>query len=458
MTLRRIVATAVAAAVTTPAVLFGATPALADATPRAAASAPGAAVSTPATAEDALRHAGELRGSALAGKTPSGVHSAEVAAAPSVEELEKAAAQAQKAYDDAVAAAEAALAAVEAALSDDFPLTVAARAAAKEAAEAAAAKAEADKALADAEAALAALPETAGPEQRAAAEKAVADAAAAAGTAEAARAAADEKAKQAGKARDDARVAALREWGEAGEAEKKALDGKKAADKALADALKDREPEPCVPESELTATLSGLPAEITAGSSVEMKLRITNDTGKTLDEVWPFVYFHGIEKGGYAPIDDHLRVEWSTAGQTWTDAADDYSAGSVSPLKDGAHADITLRLTVDADTPSAAGVAFIAADYVNEDGSCGGSPELTPYDFEVTAEPTPSASPSSSAGTGTGTQTQTTTTQPLATTSGSLAATGSSAALPQLAAAGAAVALGAGAVFAARRRKAGSAS
>ncbi|MFD9969911.1 LPXTG cell wall anchor domain-containing protein [Streptomyces sp. NPDC059011] len=450
MTLRRTVATAVAAAVTTPAVLFGATPAFADDTPTAS-------VTAPVAPEDAASHAGILRGDALAGKIDAGRDATGAQAAePSVEELEKAAAQAQKAYDDAVAAEKAALAAVEAAHSDDFPLAVAAEAAARAAAEAATAGTDADKALADAEAALAALPGTAGPEEKAAAEKAVAEAAAAAGTAAAAKTAADEKAKRAATDLGDARVASVRELGKAREAVKKALEAKKAADKALEDALEEQEPVPCRPESELTATLTGLPARITAGSTVEMKLRITNGTDRTLDDVWPFVYVHAIEKGGYAPIDDHMHLRWSTPTQTWTEAGDDYTAGSVTSLKAGGHADIKLRLTVDAGTPDAAGAAFIAADYVNEDGTCGGSPELTPYDFEVAAEPAPSASPSPSSGTGT--QTQTTTTQPLTTTSGSLASTGSSAALPQLAAAGAAVALGAGAVFAARRRKADSAS
>ncbi|WP_234042459.1 LPXTG cell wall anchor domain-containing protein [Streptomyces marianii] len=450
MTLRRTVATAVAAAVTTPAVLFGATPAFADDTPTAS-------VTTPVAAEDAAQRAGVLRGGALAGRIDAGENATgPQAAEPSVEELEKAAAQARKAYDDAVAAEKAALAAVEAAHSDDFPLAVVAEAAAKAAAEAATAKTSADKALADAEAALAALPETAGPEEKDAAEKAVADAATAAGTAADAKTAADEKAKRAATDLGDARVASVRELGKAQEAVKKALEAKKAADKALEDALKEPEPVPCRPESELTATLSGLPTRIAAGSTVETKLRITNGTDRTLDEVWPFVYVHGIEKGGYEPVNDRMHLQWSTPTQTWTDAGDDYTAGSVASLKAGGHADIKLRLTVDAGTPDAAGAAFIAADYVNEDGTCGGSPKLTPYDFEVTAKPAPSASPSP--GATTGTQTQTTTTQPLTTTSASLASTGSSAALPQLAAAGAAVALGAGAVFATRRRKADSAS
>ncbi|MCZ7459328.1 hypothetical protein [Streptomyces sp. WMMC940] len=443
-------ATAVAAAVTTPAVLFGTTPAFAD-------DRPTASIAAPVTPEDAASRAGVLRGGTPAGKIDAGRNEAGVQAAdPSVEELKKAAAQARKAYDDAVAAEKAALAAVEAAHSDDFPLAVVAEAAAKAAADATTAKTDADKALADAEAALAALPETAGPEEKAAAEKAVADAATAAGTAAAAKTAADEKAKRTAIDLGDARVASVRELGKAQEAVKKALEAKKAADKALEDALEGQEPVPCRPESELTATLSGLPARITAGSTVEMELRITNGTDRTLDEVWPFVYVHGIEKGGYAPIDDHMHLQWSTPTQTWTAAGDDYTAGSVTSLKAGTHADIKLRLTVDAGTPDAAGVAFIAADYVNEDGTCGGSPELTPYDFEVTAKTAPSASPSSSAGTGT--QTQTTTTQPLTTTSGSLASTGSSAALPQLAAAGTAVALGAGAILVARRRRTDSAS
>ncbi|MFJ6631177.1 LAETG motif-containing sortase-dependent surface protein [Streptomyces sp. NPDC091376] len=446
MTIRRILATAVAAAVTTPAVLLCATPALADAKPATSASS--------ATAEAGRPHADKLRADTRADKVRSGRDAGEQrAGTPSIEELEKAAAQAQKAYDAAVADENAAREAMEAALSKDSPLAVAERTAAKEAADAAIARTNADKTLADAEAALAALPETATAEERAAAEKAVADAETAAEAAAAAKIAADEKAAKAVTALNDARLSSVQEWSKANQALKDAKKAKEAADKALADAL-EVEPVPCDAENRLTTTLTGLPAEVVAGSTVDLKLRVTNGTDRTLDEVWPYVYFHGVEKGGYEPIDDYMHLQWSSAVQDWTDAGEDYTAGVVTSLKAGDHAEIKLRLKVDAEAPAAAGVAFIAADYLNNDGSCGGSPDVDAYDFEVAAAgSSPAPSGTGTAG-GTGTQTQTASTQPLSTTTGTLASTGSSSALPQLAgAAGAAVALGAGAVFLVRRRQ-----
>lgn len=80
MKIRRILATAVAAAVTTPVLLLSVTPAFADGKP-----------------------------------------AAQTQEKPSISELERAAAAAQTAYDDAVAAENAAYAALEALLSDTAP-------------------------------------------------------------------------------------------------------------------------------------------------------------------------------------------------------------------------------------------------------------------------------------------------------------------------------------------------
>ncbi|MGW1883571.1 LAETG motif-containing sortase-dependent surface protein [Streptomyces sp. NPDC001970] len=431
MKIRRTLATAVVAAVTTPVVLLSVTPAFADAKPSAAS--------------QAQRQAAEDK--------------------PSIEELEKAAAEAQKAYDDAVAAQKVARAVVEAALSDDAPLTVAAEAAEKEAADAATAKQNADQALADAQAALAALPETATAEEKAAAEMAVADAETAAVAAAAAKTAADEKATTARQVADDARVAAAKEYSKAQKAVEEALKAKEAADKALADAKEEAEEgEDCVFESKLTTVVTGLPSKIVAGSTTDFSLRVTNGTDKTLDEVFPFVYFHATDKGGYNVIDDAFHLQWSTAAApTWKNVEEDGGyAGSVSPLKAGAHADVKLRLKVDATAPAGEGLAFVAGDYVNDDESCGGN-DFTEYAFELLAAGTDAGDVDDAEPGKTTPQTPDNKPQGVTSTtpvnSGTLADTGSSSALPQLAAAaGAAVALGAGAVFVVRRRKAGSAA
>ncbi|MFJ9027391.1 peptidase [Streptomyces sp. NPDC102274] len=435
-------ATAVVAAVTTPAILLSVTPALADAKQSAASQA---------------QQRGEQD-------------------KPSIEELEKAAEKAQKAYDDAVAADKAARAVLETALSDDAPLSVAAKAAKKEAADAATAKENADKALADAKAALAALPETATAEEKAAAEKAVTDAETAAVSAEGAKATADEKAATAGRARDDARVAAVREYSKVQNAAKAALKVKEAADKALADA-KDEETEPeepsCVFESKLSTVVTGLPSKIVAGSTTDFSLRVSNGTDRTLDEVSPRVYFHATDKGGYNVIDDAFHLQWSTtASPTWKNVDKGSNAGSISPLKAGAHADVKLRLKVDAKAPAGYGLAFVAGNYVNDDESCGGNLS-TEYAFELLAagsavpddvddaEPgkTTPQTPDNKPQGGTSTTPVNSDNADNTADTGALASTGSPSALPQFAtAAGAAMALGAVAVFVSRRRKAGSAS
>lgn len=429
--IRRILATAVVAAVTTPALLLSVSPALADAKQSAASQA----------------QQGERD-------------------KPSIEELEKAAEQAQKAYDDAVAARKAARAAVEAAVSDDAPLNVAAKAAKKEAAAAATAKQDADDALADAEAALAALPETATDEEKAAAETAVADAKAAALAAASAKTAADEKAATAGELADDARVAAFAELEKAKTAVAAALKVKEAADKALADAKEEEPEEPNEPEcdfeSKLGTVVNDLPSKIVAGSTTDFSLRLTNGTKKTMDEVSPFVYFHATDKGGYNVIDDAFHLQWSTAASpTWKNAQDG-TVGSVTSLKAGSHADVKLRLKVDAKAPAGHGLALVASQYFNDDQSCGGN-FGTEYAFELlaagsnvpddvddakpdkTTSPTPDTKPQG----GTSTTAD----------SGSLANTGSTSPLPQLAAAaGAALALGGAALYTVRRRRAGSTS
>ncbi|MFF8843565.1 peptidase [Streptomyces sp. NPDC015127] len=428
-------ATAVVTAVTTPAVLLTVTPAFAETQPTAGQSA------TQQAADDK----------------------------PTIEELEKAAEEAQKAYDDAVAKQKAAQKAMDLAFSDQAPHAVAAKAAADEAAAAKAAKEAADQAVVDAEAELDALPETATEEERAAAEEKVASAKEAAAAAEAAKAAADEKAKTAADAADDARVAAAQALTDAQRATAEALEAKKAADKALADARAeedddddgdddDDEDPACVPATELTTVASGLPSKIVAGSTVNFSVRVTNGTDKTLDKVLPFVYFHATDKSGYNVVDEYFDLQWWSPDSSpeWTDVVDGGYAGSISPLKAGAHADVKLRLKVDAKAPAGDGVAFIAGDYVNDDDTCGGN-FFTEYEFDVLAAGSkPGTVDDAKPG-------KTSKTKPAAVpqggTNGTLANTGSASALPQLAAAaGAAVALGAGAVFVVRRRNADSAS
>ncbi|MFF3259140.1 LAETG motif-containing sortase-dependent surface protein [Streptomyces sp. NPDC002932] len=435
MKIRRILATAVAVAVTTPAVLLSVTPAFADTAP-----------------------------------------TAQTQAKPTLEELEKAAAEAQEAYDKALAAKTAAYGVLEEALSDTAPLALAAKAAKTAADEAGAAKTAADQAVTDAKAALDALPETATEEERTAAETAVTGAEATAATAAADKTAADAKAKEADTASDDARVAAVRAYSLVQKALADALAAKTAADEALTKAREEEnENQDCVAEPGLTTVLTGVPDSITAGTTTALSLRVSNRTDKAMGDVIAHAFTHATDTSGLKETDKLLHLQWSTASSPkWHSIGGDHLINGIGPLKAGAHADIKLRLTIDASAPAGNGAAFISADYTNENGSCGGNPDIAMYDFGVlkAAKPKPGKTDAGTTGTtgttgtgttGTGTSggsnpsAQGTASSNPVTTGGSLASTGSSSTTPQLAlASAAAVALGAATMFAVRRRRTGS--
>ncbi|MER5364064.1 LAETG motif-containing sortase-dependent surface protein [Streptomyces sp. NPDC002722] len=424
MKIRPILATAVAAAVTMPALLLSVSPAFADDKP---------AAQTQDKTQDK----------------------------PSIAELEKAAAAAKAAYDDAVKAESAAKAALEAAQSDTSPLAVAAKTAKTAAAEAAAAKVDADQAVIDAQAAVDALPETATEEEKAAAATELTEAKTAAETAKETKAAADAAVVEAVDAWDDELVAAARKLGQAQKATKEALADKTAADEALAKAKEEggEDGEDCVPEARLTTVVTGLPSTVVAGTKVDFKLRVTNGTDKTMDKVLPFAYVHATDRSGLKSTDDLVHLQWSSASSSkWKTVDNKHYMDAISPLKAGAHADIKMRLKVDASAPAGNGITFVAGDYFNENGTCGGNPDLEGYEFLIAAAGSKpgkvdDAKPSTTKPNTSDVRTQSSASRPV---SGSLAATGSSSAVPQLAlASGAAMAIGGGAVFLVRRRKAG---
>ncbi|WGP11054.1 LAETG motif-containing sortase-dependent surface protein [Streptomyces sp. SH5] len=441
MKIRRVLATAVALAVTTPAALLAVSPAYADAKPAA-------------QTQDQRKNK------------------------PTIKELEEAAAEAQKAYDKAAKAEAAGRVELEKTLDDlsevngTHPLAVASAAAKQAATDAAAAKTAADQAVTDAKAALDALTEAATEEERTAAETALSEAEATATAAATAKTDADTAAAEAGEKLDDARIAAVRAYGVLQSAAEDALAVKAAADAALAKAIKEAEEAgegegeeggDCEPELDLTAEVTGLPNKLVAGTSTDFSVRVTNGSDRHMDEVLTYISVYATDKSGLKDTDKFFRLQWSSkSAPKWQNAdADDYIDG-VGALKPGAHADLKLRLTLDKATPAGNGVAFIAADFFNEDGTCGGAPSLDMYEFDVKAAgskpgKTEDAKPSKTTkpgNTGTTPQGSTSATPVTTGTNGSLAATGSSSATTSIAlAGGAAVLLGAAAVFVVRRRK-----
>ncbi|GAA3488273.1 hypothetical protein GCM10018987_23560 [Streptomyces cremeus] len=217
----------------------------------------------------------------------------------------------------------------------------------------------------------------------------------------------------------------------------------------------------CKVGPELRTTLVGLPGKVVAGTTVNFTLRVTNGTGKKVDEIKPFAVVYGHDNKNFDDISKLLRLQAAGAGSDdWKDVKEAEYAGTVTNLDAGKSADLKLRLTVDKKAPAADGIAFAAGDYANEDGSCGGN-DLTEYTFSIlTAGSDPGKVPDAKPGKVTnpanvpvpqGGASAT----PVTTDAGNLAATGS-AGTPQVAlAAGAAVVLGAGAMFVVRRRKAG---
>ncbi|MEU7738658.1 LAETG motif-containing sortase-dependent surface protein, partial [Streptomyces griseus] len=387
---------------------------------------------------------------------------------PTIKELEAAAAAAQKAYEEAVKARDEAQATVRKTLEelseDSHPLVAAANAAK------AAAKDAADKAVAEAKKVIAELPADATEERKTAAATALSEAEATATAAATAKTAADTKAKDAGDAVTDARIEAFRAAGAADKALEDALAAKIAADAALAKAIKEAEEEEegedCVPGDDLTAVVTGLPNELVAGKTTDFTLRMTNDSDRQMEEVIAYVGVHATDRSGLKDTGKFFRLQWSSeSSPTWKNVKDDY-IDTIGALKAHTRTDLKMRLTLDKATPAGNGVAFVAADFYNEDGSCGGTPGADMYEFDVkaagskpgkTEDAKPKPATTTKPGSGHQPQGSTSGTPAKTGTDGSLAATGSSSATTSIAlAGGAAVLLGAAAVFVVRRRKTGS--
>ncbi|MGW2170724.1 LPXTG cell wall anchor domain-containing protein [Streptomyces sp. NPDC005047] len=423
--IRRVLATAVAAAVTAPVVLLSSAPAFADEKPAAQTQK----------------------------------------AKPTIEELKQAVERAQKEYDAAVIAVNDAVKFLEEGLEEEtYPTKAALIEAEKAAEDAAKVKAEADQAVVDAQAELDAATTD---EEKAAAQTALDEAETAATEAAEAKTAADTAHTEAQTAHDDERVAQARKIDLLQKARDEAKTKLKDAEKALAEAEEGEEGEEpdgeCVPAPELTAVVSGLPDKVVGGTTETFTLRVTNGTGGTLDEVYPFASAHGFDTKGYKELDSYLDLEWSTAANPkWRDA-DLLGGTSIGSLKANASVDVKLRLKVDADVLAGQGSVYVTADYLNDDGSCGGYPDLDDYGFEILPKggnaddqgkpEDPKDEPAPNSPTGQGGTSTTPVNTSSTTTTGSLAQTGSNDALPKIAlAGGAALVLGAGAVVVTRRR------
>lgn len=440
MKIRRILATAVAAAVTTPVVLLSAAPAF-------AATAPAVA--------------------------PAGQSVAHQKDKPTIAQLRKAVAEAQKAYDAARRARIEGAEVLRTALAtlDDHgthPLAVAYAEAKKKATEAAAAKTAADAGVTRAEEALKALPEDASEADRTAAEQAVTDAKAAAATAAAAKTAADAARDKASGAVTDERVRLSREYFlKYQKPEEEAKAALEAAQKALAEAESTQGGGECPDDRNLVTSLTG-PKKIVAGSSGIFTFRVTNKSDKAFGEVSGFGA--ALYMGGEWP--DKFKVSWSSVNSPkWQKVNDEEGFFSGAPLARGESFDFKLKVDVSAKAPAGDGAVFAIALRVSEDGECGMAKEASSVDFTIVKADKPGSGNGGGKGggkgstggkgngntTGQGGSSNTPVNNGTSrTATGRLASTGAgSATLPIALAGGAAVVLGAGAMVVVRRRKAG---
>ncbi|MER6618757.1 MULTISPECIES: hypothetical protein [unclassified Streptomyces] len=396
-----------------------------------------------------------------------GTSAGQVQQQPTYAELVKAAADAKKAYEEAVIAKEegqeAAKATLKALESDTHPLRAAMIAADKTAKEAADVTKAAEQAVKDAEAELEAAQDDAG---KAEAQKALEAAREELTKAVTAQQEADAEAEKAGTALSDARVAAAREHSMFQVALEKAEKAKEAAEEALATAKK------CVRENGLTSLAVGLPSKVVAGTTVDFTLRVTNGTDRALT-VDPLVFFH--VEGERRDAKSALEVKWSD-GSDWRTLNGDGPGhiAHIDSIGPGERNDVKLRMTVGSVAEDTDAFALFAGDAQSAYNPCVLGP-MKRYDFKLLpvgsetgpaeeAEPGPAGEnddkrpETTKPGTDKGPSAQGGVTERTVVTGtrvgGSLAATGTSSAMAPLALTSAlTAALGAGAVFAARRRR-----
>ncbi|MFE5791952.1 hypothetical protein ACFQ8C_05155 [Streptomyces sp. NPDC056503] len=339
------------------------------------------------------------------------------------------------------------------------------------AATAAAARATADEELTAAKEALAAVEADAEatPEAKTAAAEAVTAAEAKAAQAAEADTAADTRYKAADKAFKDASVALTQAYDKTEEA-LAAAEKELAEAEAALDAFWDDEGDfmDCEVDRSVLSTLTG-PESVTIGSSADFSLTVKNASGRDLDAVRSVVSAIQLPESWdeideeYPNLDKYFSVRWKVATEEkWNDLTSQDEPIELGRIAKGGKVDLTLRVTVDEAAPAGEGIASANSEYDNEDGSCGISEQFAETEFDIvepkgeepTPTPTPTPTPSASTAAPAPVQRPNTPVQQ-GGVNGQLAATGAGDRLPQLAgAAGAAVVLGAGAVFVARRRKA----
>ncbi|MEU6013198.1 LAETG motif-containing sortase-dependent surface protein [Streptomyces sp. NPDC047515] len=222
----------------------------------------------------------------------------------------------------------------------------------------------------------------------------------------------------------------------------------------------DPEPTECA-KSDLDISINGLPGKIARGSGWHtFKMNVYNASKSTVKEIDYFAGAASDKNGDDLFKSKHVSLQaLDTDTGTWEELSEDGRAvgyvGRSDEIRGGYEVDIPLRINVKASAPIGAGFTLGAGLYVG-DKDCAGVSDVA-YKFKIVnsgesgskpqtggSAPVPSTKPADN---------------PTGKVSGTLAETGSSSAVPVFATAGgAAVVLGAGAMFIVRRRRNGDAA
>ncbi|MFI1398880.1 LAETG motif-containing sortase-dependent surface protein [Streptomyces sp. NPDC020681] len=217
-------------------------------------------------------------------------------------------------------------------------------------------------------------------------------------------------------------------------------------------------------DENLQTSLTGLPSKIVAGSGYhQFKLNVTNKGKNSYKRVDLGVFAAQIDEDSWEERTGHLSLQYKDPESgAWTDISldtDDKGAGYLgyADIKAKESFSIDLRVSVDKAAPAGFGFAVSVAMYADDKGNCVFGHDEAYYEFDILAagtepgdvddaepqeggkKPLPEKKPSGN-----------TEIQP----QGNLAETGSSSVLPTVAVSGGiAVVLGAGVVFAMKRRR-----
>ncbi|MFB6961850.1 LAETG motif-containing sortase-dependent surface protein [Streptomyces sp. NPDC056309] len=216
-------------------------------------------------------------------------------------------------------------------------------------------------------------------------------------------------------------------------------------------------------DKNLHTGLSGLPSKIVAGSGFHnFKLNVNNSGDNTYKRVDLGVFAAQINEKNYEVTTSYLTLQFKDpATGAWQNISlneNDEGAGYLgyTDVQAKESFSIDLRLSIDSKAPAGMGFAISIGMYADDKGNCVYSSDDDFYQFDVLAAGSKSGNPGDAKPQGGR--------KPLPAKpagdnqivpQGHLAETGSNSVLPMIAVAGgAAVAVGAGAVFVVRRRKA----